>query len=132
VNAGRVVPVSLSVLVVEPYPDAADSLAELLQLAGHRVAVAHTGAEALAAAPTDVVLMEVRLPDMDGWELVKWFFAPVPPATRKPLVVVITTGSSEADHQQSARAGLDWYFVKPADPALVLDVLAQFAAPTTC
>jgi DNA-binding response OmpR family regulator len=127
VNAGHEVVLSLSVLVVEPHVDAADSLAELLQLAGHRVAVARTGAEALGAAPADAVLMEVRLPDVDGWQLAHRFLAPGPPARRKPLVVIITTGGSEAEHHRGTKAGIDWYFVKPADPALLLDLLTRFA-----
>jgi DNA-binding response OmpR family regulator len=130
VNSGLETPLSLSVLVVEPHVDAADSLAELLQLAGHRVEVARTGASALDAAPADVVLLEVRLPDVDGWQLAGRFLAPGTPG--KPLVVVLTTSGAEADHQRATEVGIDWFFVKPADPAQLLDFLARFAQRTAC
>ena len=62
---------SLSVLVVDAYRDAADSLTELLRLHGHGVQTAYHPAAALAADPPDVVILELRLPGTDGWELVR-------------------------------------------------------------
>ena len=59
----------LSVLVVEDHADEADSLADVLRLYGERVTVARTGGAALELAaddPPDVVLLDVRLPDLDG------------------------------------------------------------------
>jgi DNA-binding response OmpR family regulator len=126
VQRGCEVPPPLSVLVVEPHIDAADSLAELLNLAGHRVQIVHTGQEALRAAPVDAILMEVRLPDLDGWELARRFLAQGA-TQKKTLVIVVTTGGSEADHDRGAEVGIDWYFLKPADPALLLEILARFA-----
>jgi CheY-like chemotaxis protein len=64
----------LSVLVVEDYEDAADSLATLLRLHGYRVTVARTGGAALELAaddPPDVALLDIGLPDIDGWELAR-------------------------------------------------------------
>ena len=62
----------LFVLVIEDEEDGANSLCELLQLVGYRVAVARTGTAALRTARIDrpdVVLLDIRLPDINGWQV---------------------------------------------------------------
>jgi DNA-binding response OmpR family regulator len=119
---------SLSVLVVDGHEDAAASLAEVLRLYGHDVRVAGTARAALRAAaeaPPDVVVLEPRLPDLDGWELALRLRerASVPP----PLVVAVSgTGGPEA-RRRSAEAGIHLHLVKPADPEVLRGVLARFA-----
>jgi CheY-like chemotaxis protein len=61
----------LHVLVVEDEQDTADSLAMLLRLFGHAVEVAAHGPSALQAVQanlSDVVLLDIAMPDMDGWQ----------------------------------------------------------------
>jgi CheY-like chemotaxis protein len=67
-------PPALSVLVVDDNADAADSMAMLLSALGQHVSVCHTGAEALAAAARErprVVLLDLGMPDMDGFEIAR-------------------------------------------------------------
>jgi CheY-like chemotaxis protein len=119
----------LSVLVVEPHADGADSLAELLRLVGHRVAVAHTGATALRAAdePPDVIILELRLPDLDGWEVVRRLREPAEWQGKCPFLVALTTCGSVDDRRRSAEARIDLHLVKAAEPSVLIGVLARFA-----
>ena len=118
----------LSVLVVEPHADAADTLAELLRLVGHRVAVARTGADALRTAatdPPDVVVLEVRLPDGDGWQVAGRLRQPV--GGKRPLVVAVTADGSDDGRRRSEAAGIDLHLEKAVEPGVLLGVLARFA-----
>jgi len=120
---------ALSVLVVEDEEDGANSLAELLQLFGYRVAVARTGLSALLAAEMDrpdVVLLDIRLPDIDGWEVARRM-RDTATGGPQPVVVAVTGCSTEADQWRSVDAGIDLHWVKPADPATLLATLARFA-----
>ena len=119
----------LSVLVVEAHNDTADSLAELLRLVGHRVAVARCGEaalEAVTASPPDVVLMEVRLPDLDGWQLAEQLME-AGSSGKRPFLVAVTTCGSERDCRRSAEVGIDLLLLKPVEPGLLLGLLRRFA-----
>ena len=121
----------LSVLIVDDYPDAADSLAALLRLYGHRATVARTAREALSVAerePPDVVLLELRLREMDGWQVAQRLREQAGTRDRRRLLLVAVTGCGrEEDHRRSAAAGIDLHLVKPADPDLLRQVLKVFA-----
>jgi CheY-like chemotaxis protein len=115
----------LSVLVVDPYPDAGESLATVLGLCGHTARAVRTAAEAERAAEVhrpDAVLTEVRLPDGDGYELAGRLRAVLAGA----LFAVVTA----APHQEgrSLVAGIPHHFVKPADPQSLVGMLERFAS----
>ena len=115
----------LSVLVVDDYPDTAHSLAELVRLSGHRARVAHTGAEALRLAgrsAPDVVILDVDLPDADGYAVVERLRAL--PGCR-PLFVVVT--GLQNTEGRSRVAGIDHHFLKPADPAALMGLIGECA-----
>src|SRR5258708_7691026 len=101
--AGIDVSRKLYVLVVEDNRDCADSTALLLRLAGHEAEVAPDGASALRAAAArqpDVVLLDLGLPDMTGWEVARRLKAL---AGRKgPFIVAVTGWSGEKDRLRSA------------------------------
>jgi DNA-binding response OmpR family regulator len=116
----------LSALVVDGYPDAADSLVRLLALAGIDARAAWTGESALAAAaatPPDAVIFEPRTPG-GGWDLARQLGDMA--VTGRPLLVALTTDTTPAGRVAADEAGASLYLVKPADPALLLDVLRQF------
>lgn len=116
---------SLSVLVVDDYADAADTLAGLIELFGHRVYVASNAAEAVLLAQVcspDVVFLDVGLPDADGYavaEKLRHLLA------TPPLVVVIT-GYGEMV-ARSKTAGIEHHFTKPVEPRVVEDLLQRHA-----
>ena len=114
----------LSVLVVEDQEDTAMSTAELLLLHGHAVRIARCGADALQLAATatpDVVLLDLKLPDMDGWAVAERLRAQA--VGKQPLVVAVTGCGAAADLRHSAAAGIDLHLVKPVEPAALLRLL---------
>jgi two-component system, OmpR family, response regulator len=117
----------LHVLVVEDRAETADALATLLRLGGHEPEVAPDARSALEAArsrPPDVVLLDLGLPDMDGWQLARHFQQPS--GGKPPLLVAITGMGEEADRRRSEEAGIDLHLVKPADPGQLLGLLNRF------
>jgi DNA-binding response OmpR family regulator len=118
----------MSVLVVEDLEDASETLAFLLQMNGHRATVARTGEEALGLAaldPPDAVLLDLRLPGVDGWEVARRLRKTL--ARKRPLIVAVTGCGDAADHRRSAAAGIDLHLLKPVDPQELMAVLARFA-----
>ncbi len=106
---------SLRVMVVEDNVDAADSLSMLLRLYGHDVQVARTGPTALEMASTsrpDVVLLDIGLPGMDGYQVAQHLRAR---PEFKGVKICALTGytPSDADRQRHQEWGFDHYFVKP-------------------
>lgn len=118
------------VLVVEDYPDAREMYAEYLRFSGFRVDEARNGEEALEKAfmlLPDVVLMDLALPLMDGWEATRRLKSD--PRTAN-IVVVALTGHALAGHADGARrAGCDAFVTKPCLPdELVLQIRRLLAA----
>jgi CheY-like chemotaxis protein/HPt (histidine-containing phosphotransfer) domain-containing protein len=99
----------------------------LLGAAGHEVTVVTDGAEALVAVqsqPFDAVLMDVRMPGMDGLEATRRLRALPGPEARLPVIAV--TASALPDEIAECRAaGMDTHVAKPVDRAVLLDLLAQ-------
>lgn len=108
------------IIVVDDNADAADSLALLLQAVGHDVEAVHSSRAALERIKSfspDVALLDIGLPEIDGYELAKRLRA-TPEFAAVRLVAV--TGYGQAEDRQRARAvGFDDHLVKPVDlPAL--------------
>jgi CheY-like chemotaxis protein len=116
----------LTVLIADPHEDGAESLACLLRLYGHEVTTARTGPAALAAAavdPPDVLLVEPRLPGVDGWEVARRLRA----SASKPVCIAITGGGSPEDRRRSRAAGIDVHLLKPAEPDTLVGILTRIA-----
>lgn len=114
------------VLVVEDYPDAREMYSEYLRFSGFRVAEARNGEEALEKALAllpDVVLMDLALPLMDGWEATRRLKSD--PRTNAILVLALT-GHALAGHQEGARrAGCDAFVTKPCLPDELVDEIRR-------
>lgn len=121
---------SKRVLVVDDDRDAAESLAMLLELSGHKVSVVHDGASALAKlkeiAP-DVILLDIGLPGMSGYELAKQLRRD--PSGRKVPIAAVSGYGQESDRERAYAAGCDEHFVKPVDIA-VLEAFVDGAQPS--
>lgn len=117
----------LSVLIADAHVDGAETLAALLGLFGHEVTIAHSGPAALAAAaesPPDVLIVEPRLPGLDGWEVARRLRAGEP----RPLCIAVSTLGRPEDRRRSEAAGITVHLLKPAEPdTLVVGILARFA-----
>ena len=74
--------------------------------------------------PPDVVLLEIRLPKMDGWEVARRLREQ---ATVKPPFCIAVTGyGMEADRRRSEEAGIDLHLLKPVEPSYLRRLLARF------
>ncbi len=114
------------VLVVDDNADAALTLAEAVRLDGHEVRVAHDGTSALQQAEQfapEVVLLDVGLPGLDGYEVVKRLRQL--PALQQALIVAITGFGQETDRQRALQAGFDEHLVNPADLDVIYSVLRR-------
>ncbi len=119
---------ALRILVADDNADAAQSLATLLRLQGHEVAIAHDGREALdraAALRPEVVFMDLGMPRMDGLEAARQLRTR--PATRGALIVALTGWGQPADRARSRAAGIDMHLVKPVTPAALAEVFEAAA-----
>jgi two-component system CheB/CheR fusion protein len=108
------------VLIVDDNEDAANSLAIVLRLGGHETASVYTAADALiraAAFRPDVVLLDIGLPSMDGYEVAQKL-RELPGLRNVRLIAV--TGYGRADDRERARdAGFDDHLTKPVELSLL-------------
>jgi PAS domain S-box-containing protein len=115
----------LRVWVVEDNVDAADALSMLLRLYGHDVQVARTGEMALELpheSRPDLVLLDVGLPGIDGYQVAKQLRAR--PEFKDVMMCALTGYTpSEADRQRQQETGFDHYYVKPVKLESLLEVL---------
>ncbi len=113
------------VLLIEDNLDSAETLREALELMGHQVEVAHDGPEGIAMArrrPPEVVLCDIGLPGMDGYQVARALRAD---ETFRGAVLVALTGYAGPDDQQrAARAGFWMHLAKPPSMAELEEVLA--------
>ncbi|MBL0726151.1 ATP-binding protein [Piscinibacter sp. HJYY11] len=119
---------SLDVLVVDDNEDAAETLRLLLEDAGHRVRVEHDPHRALhvsAEHPPEVGLIDIGLPSMDGYEVVRRLRARAD--TAQGRYVAVTGYGQESDRRRALDSGFDEHIVKPADPQTLLSLLARLA-----
>ncbi|MGH8714192.1 MAG: response regulator [Casimicrobiaceae bacterium] len=119
-------PGEFRVLIVDDNRDATDSMAMLLAMDGYDVQVAYDGTQALAAvqaARPDVVLLDIGLPGMDGFEVARRLRAE---SDNRGIVIVAVSGYGHEEHRLLAsEAGCDHHLVKPVEPAVVSELLAS-------
>jgi len=114
-------PRPLSVLIVDDLPDAAASLAALMELYGYSVRTAGSvaaGWRAALAERPDVAIIDVGLPDGSGYDLASELAA----LPGGPPVLVAWSGY-EPDHRQAAAAGIVHHFLKGENPDTMLSFL---------
>ncbi|HEY1376607.1 MAG TPA: response regulator, partial [Gemmataceae bacterium] len=114
------------VLIVDDNVDSAESLALLLGIGGHNVRTAADGPAALAAARDhrpDIVLLDIGLPRMDGYEVARRLRGEpdLPPVT----LIAMTGYGQDEDRRKARDAGFDHHLVKPVDPEELARLLAQ-------
>jgi PAS domain S-box-containing protein len=114
------------ILVVDDNRDAAKSLEILLKFMGHDINVALDGADALAKARAfhpDVVLLDIGLPTMDGYEVARRLRQDL--GMRDALLVAMTGYGQEEDRRNSQEAGFNAHLVKPVDLAALRSLLSE-------
>jgi CheY-like chemotaxis protein len=106
----------MRILIADDNVDGAVALRAMLALDGHDVRIVHGGREALREAAgfrPEVVLLDIGMPDLDGFEVCRRMRA----ASDRRTVIAALTGWGQDEHRARARdAGFDRHFVKPPDP----------------
>jgi CheY-like chemotaxis protein len=127
---GPAAPVALlsghRVLVVDDNVDAADSLAVVLKLAGNEVHTRYDGIEAVSAAAElqpDVVLLDIGMPGLDGYEACRRIRGQDRGSSR--VVIALTGWGQVEDRMRSDEAGFDAHVVKPVRPETLMDLIAR-------
>jgi CheY-like chemotaxis protein len=118
---------ALRVLIVDDNIDSAEMLQILLGSMGHDAQVAHDGGSALDLVATQrphVVLLDIGLPDMDGYEVARQMRA----RQSGPLRLIALTGWSQDEARQKALdAGFDHHLTKPTEPDALERLLSEAA-----
>lgn len=116
------------VLIVDDYPDGREMVAEYLAFHGFPVAEARDGPQAIELAASwrpAIILMDLQMPGMDGWEVTRRLKAD--PNTNGILVVALTAHALKREVQAARDAGCDAVVPKPYALALLADALAKTA-----
>ena len=119
-----------SVLVVDDNADSAETIALLLRLSGHRVHTAHDGHTGLELARTlepEVVILDIGLPRLSGYEVAQQIRARAGP---QPMLVALTGYGQESDRRRCLEAGFDHHLLKPLEPG-ALEALVPSSLPST-
>ena len=113
------------ILVVDDNVDAAESLAMLLNVFGHKVEIAYEGVSALKVARSfkpDLVFLDIGLPGMNGYEVARCFRKEAGMSSVK--LIALSGYGTESDKMRAKEAGFDRHVVKPIDPRTVPAIIA--------
>jgi PAS domain S-box-containing protein len=121
----------LAILVAEDNRVNQRVATRILEKAGHAVTVVANGSEAVAAvgcrekAPFDLVLMDLQMPELDGYQATALIRGAAAPGTGYLPVIALTAHTREGDRERCLRAGMDGYLAKPIDADALLCAVAQ-------
>ncbi|WP_437505834.1 ATP-binding protein [Sorangium sp. So ce1099] len=129
IQAPRPAARALRVLLVDDNVDAAEGLRRILQFHGHTVSMAHDGPAALEAARAgtpELVLLDIGLPGMDGYEVVRRLRAD--PELRRSYIAAVSGYGQDQDRRRSREAGFDAHLTKPVAAAQLLALIDSAAS----
>ncbi len=118
---------SRRILVVEDHEDNRRILRDLLTSAGYELIEAATGEEGVAAAEAqrpDLILMDIQLPGLDGYEATRRIRAN--PALRQVPIIAVTSYALSGDDAKALAAGCDAYVTKPFSPRALLAKIREY------
>jgi len=121
-----------TILVVDDSPMLREMISGLLDKSGLAISMAKDGQEAkekIAAQPPDLVVLDVVMPNMNGYELCRWVKSN--PSTQHVLVILCSSKSEEFDRYWGIKQGADAYVIKPFRPGELLDTVKTLLA-TKC
>jgi len=122
----------LRILVVDDNQAAAKMLSMVVKMQGNDVRTACDGQQAVELAATfrpDVVLMDLGMPKMNGYEAARYIREQA--WGKKMMLVALTGWGQDADKQRTKEAGFDHHLVKPAEPSELEQILVELAAKIT-
>ncbi|HEU0033729.1 MAG TPA: response regulator [Kofleriaceae bacterium] len=116
------------VLVVDDQPDVVEIICVLFEQMGHECVSADTGQGAIDAAivhQPDIVVLDIGLPDLSGYEVVRTLRAM--PCGADLYIAALTGWGAEADRQRALASGFDQHLTKPANQAMLAAMVAAAA-----
>ena len=119
---------SKRILVVEDTEDNRQIIRDLLSSVGYELIEAADGAEGVAMAQSqhpDLILMDIQLPQIDGYEATRRIKAD--PALRHIPIIVVTSYALGGDEAEARAAGCDAYMAKPYSPKALLAKVREYA-----
>jgi len=125
---------TLDILLAEDNAVNQKLASRLLEKRGHRVRVTGNGRDALAAIRQekfDLVLMDVQMPEMDGFEATAAIRAQEKITGRHLTIIAMTAYAMQGDRERCLAAGMDGYISKPIEPQELYAVLASLAVPAS-
>ena len=123
---------SRRILVIDDHEDNRHILRDLLENASYEVIEAVTGEEGVVLAEAhvpDLILMDIQLPDIDGYEATRRIKSM--PAVRHVPVIAVTSYALSGDDVKALRAGCDAYVTKPFSPRALLAKIKEYLEPAT-
>ncbi len=118
-----------SILVVEDNPDNLALIEYLLTAFGYNPMLATNGPDGIriaVEARPELVLLDIRMPDMDGYEVARVIRST--PGLERTRIVAVTASAMVGDRERIAAAGFDGYVQKPIDPETFITTLKPFLA----
>ncbi len=118
-----------TILVVDDSPMLREMISGLLDKSGLTISVAKDGQEAkekIAASPPDLVVLDVVMPNMNGYELCRWVKSN--PSTQAVLVILCSSKSEEFDRYWGIKQGADAYVIKPFRPGELINTVQTLLA----
>jgi CheY-like chemotaxis protein len=118
----------MRILYVEDNDDNVYMLKNRLTRAGFTVIIAANGVEGVAMAASeqpDLIIMDLTLPDMDGWEATRRIKAD--PATKRIPVIALTANAMAGDREKAIAAGCDDFDTKPVELPRLIDKIRALA-----
>ncbi len=115
------------ILVVEDQEDNRTIVRDLLTNAGYEVIEATTGTDGVSVAKAerpDLILMDIQLPGIDGYEAARQIKAD--PSTERTPIIAVTSYALSGDENKAIEAGCDAYFAKPFSPRKLLDKIREY------
>lgn len=122
---------SIRVLYVEDAEVIRDTISRLLEIYGYEVNYARNGQEGVEMAihwKPDVILMDLRMPIMDGYKAIQEL--KLNPKTRDIPVFVVSAWSSQKERDQARLAGADQFFVKPPELTKLVEAIEKAVGAT--
>jgi len=118
------------ILYVEDHPAQRDIMAQMLELSGYQVGVASDGVDGVEQTRTwhpDLILMDLRMPRMDGFEAIKVLRSD--PDTADIPIIAISAWASAKHKERALDAGADEHFTKPVDLSRLLETINRYLTP---
>jgi two-component system cell cycle response regulator DivK len=119
--------VSKRVLLIEDHEDNRRIVRDLLNASGYEMLEAITGEDGIVAAERerpDLILMDIQLPGIDGYEVTRRIRAN--PALNKTPIIAVTSYALSGDDQKAFAAGCDGYVTKPFSPRMLLAKIREY------